>query len=179
MDNLPQDEIDPTRPQNINRSAKKHNPRAVSSMTMTRILANPQESTPSAKRTSKFIANSGAPMQKLADLDKKTKFAHMRHESNVFSQTMPASELRSALPKNNRKGGLSSAKNTTGAMSSIMAHDEGPYSKIEWASKKGQVAEKPSQQDTKKIKRQTFIKVMSDKKEPRMTSEQQNLSGIY
>ena len=83
-------------------------------------------------------------MQRMVDLDRKTKFANKRHESNVFSQTMPASELRSALPKANRKGGLSSAKNN-GAMGSIMAHDEGPYSKIEWASKKGQVAEKPSQ----------------------------------
>ena len=103
---------------------------------MTRILANPQESTPAAKQTSKFIASSGAPMQKLADLDKKSKFAHMRHESNVFSQTMPASEMSAALRDRNRKGGLGAAKNK-GAMGSIMAHDEGPYSKIEWASKKG------------------------------------------
>ena len=72
-------------------------------------------------------------MQKLADLDKKSKFAHMRHESNVFSQTMPAREMSAALNNRNRKGGLKAANN--GAMGSLMSHDEGPQSKIEWASK--------------------------------------------
>ena len=72
-------------------------------------------------------------MQKLADLDKKSKFAHMRHESNVFSQTMPAREMSAALRDRNRKGGLKASNH--GAMGSIMAHVEGPQSKIEWASK--------------------------------------------
>ncbi len=64
-----------------------------------------------------------------------------------------------------RKAGA--GKGTKAAMGGIMQHDEGPYAKLDWPSKKGQVAEKPSAQNEKKLKRQTFIKVMSDKKEPR------------
>ena len=45
-------------------------------------------------------------MQKLAELDKKTKFANKRHESNVFSQTMPAGELQAAMAGGNRKAGF-------------------------------------------------------------------------
>lgn len=114
-------------------------------MTMTRLLANPQESTPAqSKGQSKFIANSGTKMERLADLDRKTKHAHMRTQSNVFASAMPAS----ASTKNDevglkRKGGTGSV--TRGSMGSIMNYDEGPYSKMEWPSKKGLVTGKPSQ----------------------------------
>ena len=72
-------------------------------------------------------------MQKLSDLDKKTKFAHQRQESDIFSQTMPAQSMGSLRPGG--KAGIGKANK--GAMGSMMEHDEGPYSKVDWASKKG------------------------------------------
>lgn len=105
-------------------------------------------------------------MSSLADLDRKSKHATMRTQSNVFSQTMPAS-LNGAnknVDNMKRKGGAGSG--TKGAMGSIMTHNEGPYSKLDWPSKKGAVTDKTTSQNTKQVKRQTFIKVMTEKKEP-------------
>lgn len=105
-------------------------------------------------------------MSSLADLDRKTKFATMKAQSDIFSQTMPASLNGGNKNADNmkRKGGAGSG--TKGAMGSIMTHNEGPYSKLDWPSKKGAVTDKTTSQNSKQIKRQTFIKVMTDNKEP-------------
>ena len=73
-------------------------------------------------------------MQKLSDLDKKAKFASKRQESDIFSQTMPAQSKDSLRTVG--KSGIGKGRGV-GAMGSTMAHDEGPYSKVDWASKKG------------------------------------------
>ena len=53
---------------------------------MTKLLCNPQESVPARSgNASKFIANSNVSMQKLSELDNKTKYATMKTMSNIFS----------------------------------------------------------------------------------------------
>ena len=73
-----------------------------------------------------------------------------------------------------RKGGASTVRKS--AMSSLMNHDEGPYAKLDWPSKKSMLTDKPSQADGKAVKRQTFIKVMSDHKQPRRTRANEDAS---
>ena len=50
-----------------------------------------------------------------------------------------------------RKGGATKTKNA--AMGGVLAHDEGPYAKLDWPSKKSGVASKPSQQNEKHMAR--------------------------
>lgn len=155
------DNPDPTRPNNINVKTKQINKRASSSMGMARILSSTQPVS-KTQRTNKFIANSGAQMSKLADLDRRTKYATIKAQSNIFNSTMPT-PARENLDNMKRKGGA--GVGTKASMGGIMAHDEGPYSKLDWPSKKGAVTDKATSQNTKQIKRQTFIKVMSDSKD--------------
>ena len=91
-------------------------------------------------------------MQKLKDLDRKTKHAHMRTQSSVFytPSDKPGGASTGELVLKRKAG---AGKGTKAAMGGIMSHDEGPYAKLDWPSKKGQVAEKPSAQNEKKLKR--------------------------
>ena len=65
----------------ISTHSRKANPRAANSLGMARLLSNPQDSaTPKhqSNKASMFIQNQDAPMQKLSDLDRKTKHAFMK-----------------------------------------------------------------------------------------------------
>ena len=115
---------------------------------MSRLLSSTLPNT-KPNPSSKFIANSNAQMASLADLDRKSKHATMRTTSNVFNSTLPADSLKS-VDKMTRKRGAGNG--TNGAMSSIMAHNEGPYSKMDWPSKKGSVTDKTTSQNPKQIK---------------------------
>mmetsp|Transcript_23176 Transcript_23176/g.30901 ORF Transcript_23176/g.30901 Transcript_23176/m.30901 type:complete len:116 (+) Transcript_23176:2102-2449(+) len=115
-------------------------------------------------------------MQKLSDLDRKTKHAFMKTQSNVFS-TAKLGETQPDGLAMKRKGGATSVKRSS--MGGILAHDEGPYSKLDWPSKKQALTSKPSQQNEKQVARQTFIKVMSSKKEPTLTAQDKNKSSVF
>lgn len=141
-------------------------------MGMMRVLSTPDK--PATSKASKFIANSGAQMQKLSDLDRKSRHATMRTQSNVFSQTMPANGLKDLLGRG--KGG---SKGRRGDMGSILAHDQGPLNKVEWHRKKTAVQDKVSQQDPKAVSRETFKKVMTAKKEPTRTAKDRNASQVF
>ena len=56
-------------------------------------------------------------------------------------------------------------------MGGVLAHDEGPYAKLDWPSKKSGLPAKPSEQNEKQMARQTMIKVMTAKKEPTKNRE--------
>ena len=90
-------------------------------------------------------------MQKLSDLDRKTKYATMKTQSNIFYQTIQAQDSSGSLSA--RKGGGHLARKPS--MGGILIHEEGPCPKIEWASKtkKSMIATKVSQHDSKIIKR--------------------------
>ena len=102
-------------------------------------------------------------MQKISDLDRKTKYATMKTQSSIFSQTVQPSNSNGMLGA--RKGGVHLGRKPS--IGGIMTHIEGPLSNIEWSSKskKSMIADKVSQQDSKMMKRETFIRVMSYKKE--------------
>ena len=74
-------------------------------------------------------------MQKLSDLDRKTKHAHMRTQSNVFNTPEKTSNASMGELTMKRKAGAGNG--TRASMGGLMAHDEGPYSKMDWPSKKG------------------------------------------
>lgn len=102
-------------------------------MGMARVLSNPQESGVGGggNRASKFISNSGAQMQSLNDLDRKSKHAVMRGQSNVFGSPLEAKDLKGMM--GGSKGGSPAKK---GTMGNIMSHDEGPNGGVEWPRKK-------------------------------------------
>ena len=64
-------------------------------------------------------------------------------------------------------------------MGSIMSHDEGLGGKVDWPRKRTFIQEKVSQQDTKVMKRETLKKVMTAKKEPVRTNQDNNTSQIF
>ena len=79
---------DPQKRDKIAAKTRAHNTRASSSMGMTRILSQPEKSTTPQQQSkaSKFIMNSGnVEMQSLKELDRKTKHAIMKTQSNAFA----------------------------------------------------------------------------------------------
>ena len=99
---------------------------------------------------SKYIVNSGAKMESLKDLDKKTKHAVMLTRSTIFDSDRSDANTfgpRKTLSPNRHKSAL---------MTNVMQHDEGPMTKITSFNNKTGVQGKISAQSSSTVRTNTF-----------------------
>ena len=132
---------------------------------------NPQaadSTAPKKKRDdfrSKFVANSGAPMQSLKDL--KSKHAFMRTQSTVFDTTKAGPSFLG--PAKNK-----SPHRRRSTMSDLMNYEPGPLAKVGF-NRKSDVQGKVSGQSAKDVNSNTFKRLAGAKKE----RVQDNVKQLY
>ena len=91
---------------------------------MARLISDPEEGlVQKPTKAAQYIMNSGTQMTKLKDLDRKTRHACLKMQSNIFSQPEPVSNGRlNDLGISRRRVVGSQARSS---ISNLLAHDDG------------------------------------------------------